>query len=157
LSHSHSRLSRSAIRSSYGTESRCSRAVPPSSHSRGLPNPEGTRYGSSRRNPRRLETGLNLTARPHSAGLWPLPRIAEYAQEAKMTIGLESAWTTKATIPFLRGRRRGSCETAGKTRPSPMVPSHRGKKGRPIAWPVPGRGETRNRGNPYRLSAGNGI
>lgn len=44
-----------------------------------------------------------------------------------------------------------------KSDPRSIVPANRGTKGRPMARPVPGRGETCDRGHPRCLSKTNGM
>jgi hypothetical protein len=68
----------------------------------------------------------------------------------KLAVGSGSARTTKATIPFPRGRLRGRGDTAGKTRPSPACacpPWHEGQAGR---WhgPCPDAGKPATGGTP---------
>ena len=68
----------------------------------------------------------------------------------QLAVGLGSARTTKASIPFPQGRLRGRWNTAGKTRPWPdcaCPPWHEGQAGR---WhgPCPDAGKPATGGLP---------
>jgi hypothetical protein len=72
--------------------------------------------------------------RATTAGIKPLDSVSVVTHNGqKLAVGLGSARTTKATIPFPRGRLRGRGDTAGKKRPSLVCacpPWHEGQAGR---------------------------